>query len=278
MCMKKKKRFSPWEFDEIVNEEPANEDPKPTEEAYSDEDFDKDLDDVMGDEGKEELGDDPNTPEKPDASPDDGEDPNDAPNDELSDDDVVFKLDDGTEVTRKEASEGYMRQSDYTKKTQELSELKNKSDEEKAKEISENPEKYSKEDVETAEYFMKILKDKHGLMTKEDYDAEVAKEKATKELENNFSEAEKYVKDLKIKPPTREELVDYMKKNEVYNPVHAIKLMKQDDIIQSKIANTGRKKTFKTETPAKPSNKVKDAKDMSDDDFVNDLLDNMETE
>jgi len=276
--MKKKKRFSPWEFDEIVNEEPANEDPKPTEEAYSDEDFDKDLDDVMGDEGKEELGDDPNTPEKPDASPDDGEDPNDAPNDELSDDDVVFKLDDGTEVTRKEASEGYMRQSDYTKKTQELSELKNKSDEEKAKEISENPEKYSKEDVETAEYFMKILKDKHGLMTKEDYDAEVAKEKATKELENNFSEAEKYVKDLKIKPPTREELVDYMKKNEVYNPVHAIKLMKQDDIIQSKIANTGRKKTFKTETPAKPSNKVKDAKDMSDDDFVNDLLDNMETE
>ncbi len=135
-------------------------------------------------------------------------------------DEVEVELGDKKEkVTLSELKKGYMRQSDYTRKTQELSKKDEKKVVDKSKEIIENKEDYPEEDVKAAEYFMKIAKDKFGLLTKEEYEAEKNKEKQINELDNSFKKLSSDVEKMKGMPKVEEDdLIEYMQKTGIHNP------------------------------------------------------------
>lgn len=125
-------------------------------------------------------------------------------------------------VTLDELKKGYMRQADYTRKTQELAQLSKKDQNkvlDKAQNIVDNKEDYPEEDVKTAEYLIKIAKDKFGLMTREEYEAEKMREKQLAELESSFKKLEKEVSQMKGMPPVnQDELLEYMKETGIHNP------------------------------------------------------------
>jgi len=108
-----KKRSAPAQADApvappVVAADPPKETPAPQEPVAGDVvDVDKLLDDTA-------EGDAEDTVDKPDDAKDEGTD----------DAAVVFQLEDGTNVTRDEAKKGYLRQSDYTSKTTQLTELR----------------------------------------------------------------------------------------------------------------------------------------------------------
>jgi len=87
-------------------------DEQPTEEAESEDETKEDEPD--GDESDEEESEEEDTDEDSEGSDEDTDDD--------ADQDPVFALEDGTEVNLDELKRGYLRQSDYTKKTQELAE------------------------------------------------------------------------------------------------------------------------------------------------------------
>jgi len=113
-------------------------------------------------------------------------------------------------MTAKELSEGYMRHSDYTRKTQDLAEkmkdatpAEKKEVETKANEIVENPEKFSDDDVNTAKYLLKVIKQtgiakEFGLLTREELDAEKAKEKQVAEFSSNLDSAKTDVSKMTV--------------------------------------------------------------------------------
>lgn len=189
-------------------------------------------------EGEDEEQDDPE--KNPDGTPKDpnaeDEDPAKKTEDELSDDEVIKVKIDGkvVEMTRAEVSAGYMRQSDYTRKTQELAaKMKDatpeekKQVEEKAKEIVENPANFSADDVKTAEMLLKIvtgagLAKKFGFVTREELDAEKAKEKQVSEFSSKIESAKSEVEKMKGMPAFDEEkTLNYMQESGIHDPFAA---------------------------------------------------------
>jgi len=137
-------------------------------------------------------------------------------------------------ITLGELRKGYMRQSDYTKKTQELKEnVESSSPEEKkeavtnAQEVVDNPQNFSSEDVETARTLLKIVKGsglakEFGLMTKEEFESEKAKEKQIAEVGKKFDSADSEVKKMKGMPAFNEgEIIEHMQATGIHDPLAA---------------------------------------------------------
>jgi len=245
--MLEKKRYSEWEYDDI-------------------------------DEGGDDQGGDNHQSDDTKDNPDGGGDDTKKNVPEVKDDDVIFELPDGTKVTRKEGRDGYMRQQDYTRKTQELS-SKQKEDEAKARKMVENPEYYPAEDVKTAEYFLKILKSKYGIITKEEFDAEIEKRDMHDKISKQFDSVDKYAEELGIKKPERLKLIDHMKENQIHSPLAAFKDLYEDYIFQAKLkkANAGNKKYDTERKGEKPPVKGKDDTRKTMSEFLDDELEKIDT-
>ena len=144
----------------------------------------------------------------------------DDPNSDSEDSEVEIEIDGQKQkVTLEELKKGYMRQSDYTRKTQELSKKDEKKVVDKAKEVVKNKDDYPEQDVETAEYLIKIAKDKFGLMTKDEYEADRQREKQMSELDNSFKKLSTEVSKMKGMPKVDDnELLEYMKESGIHNP------------------------------------------------------------
>lgn len=197
--MKEEKKYSQWEYDEEHEEE-------------------------------EQPGTNPDgTPKDPNAEE---EEPNKNLEDEYSDDTPVKVKIDGkiVEMTAGELASGYMRHSDYTRKTQELSKLKPEEKKEaiaEAKEIVDNPDKFTDEDVNTAKYLLKVIKGtgiakEFGLMTKEDFEAEKVKEKQVAEFGTKLDTAKTEVGKMKGMPAWNEdEVLNFMQESGIHDPMAA---------------------------------------------------------
>lgn len=204
------------------------------------------------DEEKQEDEEQPDPEKNPDGTPKDpnaeDEDPNKKTEDEYSDDAPVKVKIDGkiVEMTAKELSEGYMRHSDYTRKTQDLAEkMKNATPEEKkeikdkANEIVDNPEKFTDDDVNTAKYLLKVIKGtgmakEFGLLTREELAEEKAKEKQVAEFSTKLDSAKTEIgkmtvsyqengKTVKFSMPAwnEEEVLNYMQESGIHDPMAA---------------------------------------------------------
>jgi hypothetical protein len=138
-----------------------------------------------------------------------------------------------------ELKKGYLRQADYTKKTQELSEMSKKEKEaavEKAKKVVENPEEFPDADVKAAEYLIKIAKKKFGLMTRDEYEAEEGKKKAVSEFQSKLDSASSEIKKMKGMPEFNEdEIINHMQKTGIHNPLAAYKDLHEAAYIDFKI-------------------------------------------
>jgi hypothetical protein len=202
---KEERKYSPWEYDEQEEEE------------------------------QPELDENGN-PKDPNAEE---EEPNKNLEDDYSDDTPVKVKIDGkiVEMTAGELASGYMRQSDYTRKSQEVAEIKkslnNASPEEKkevtekAKEIIDNPGNFSKEDVDTARTLLQIVKGtglakEFGLMTKEEFEAEKQREKQVAEFGSKIDTAKTEVGKMKGMPAfNEEEIIDFMQESGIHDPMAA---------------------------------------------------------
>jgi len=215
---------------------------------------------------------DPNDPENQDPAkggddPGDGDDPE--KNSQVVTDDTEIEVEiDGKKekLTLAEIKKGYMRQSDYTKKTQELSKGDEKKITDQAKKVVENPDEFPEADVKAAEYFLKIAKSKFGLITREEYEAEKNYEKAVSEFETTMKssrgEINKMRKDVEgttlpvWDDAYDEKVMEFMKENGVRNPKVAYLAMNdaayRDHIIKQSKGSKG----YKTETKGdKPEDK-----------------------
>ena len=192
------------------------------------------------DEEKQEDEEQPDPNKNPDGTPKDpnaeDEDPDKKTEDDFSDDAPVKVKIDGKIVTMtaKELSEGYMRQSDYTRKTQDLAEkMKNatpaekKEVETKANEIVGNPDKFTDDDVNTAKYLLKVIKGtgmakEFGLLTREEMDAEKAKEKQVAEFSTKLDSAKGKIEKMKGMPAWDEDAVmSHMQETGIHDPYAA---------------------------------------------------------
>lgn len=154
---------------------------------------------------------------------------------EIADDTEVEVEVDGKKekVSLAELRKGYLRQSSYTKKMQELSATEKKDIVDKSKEVIENKDDYPAEDVKAAEYFLKIAKAKFGLMTREDFEAEESKKTAVTEFTKKIGTAQEEVskmvfkddKGVEHKMPKfdEDEIIDWMKETGIHNPLAAYK-------------------------------------------------------
>jgi hypothetical protein len=190
----------------------------------------------------EEQVEDEDTPEDEQENLEGNDDDPENKDDQMSDDTpITITTKDGKQetVTLEELRSGYMRQSDYTRKSQEIAEMKKQfqgaSQEEKkevtnkAQEVIDNPENYSDEDVETARTLLKIVKAKgiakeFGFITQEELQAEKEKEKRVQQVNNQFKEAESKVKEMKGMPKfDDDEVLEHMEKTGIHNPFVAYK-------------------------------------------------------
>lgn len=206
--MEEEKKYSEWEYEEIP------------------------------DQGDDDQNNDPNANQG---------DPNadDASNSSMSDDTPVEIDIDGKKetVTLGELRGGYMRHADYTRKSQEVAEMRKKFETEegkkvveKAREVVENPNDFNEDDVKIAEHIVKIAKAKFGLMTKDEYEADRVREKQVSEfsskLESAKSEVEKMTasyqdngKTIKVSMPAwdEEKVLNHMQESGIHNPIAAYK-------------------------------------------------------
>jgi len=144
---------------------------------------------------------------------------------ELDSTEVEIEVDGKIEkMTLAEVKKGYMRQADYTKKTQELSKQEKKEIEDTAKKVVENKDEFPEEDVKAAEYILKIGKSKFGLMTREEYEAEKQREKDVDAYTNVMAKATDSVSKMKGMPAfNEEEIIEHMKETGIHNPLAAYK-------------------------------------------------------
>ena len=204
--MHKVRKYSPWEYDEEQEEEEqtdTNPDGTPKDPNADEEEHNKNLEDDYSDD----------TP-------------------------VKVKIDGKiVEMTAGELASGYMRQSDYTRKSQEVAEMRKqiqnasptekKEVTEKAQEIIDNPGNFSKEDVETARTLLQIIKGtglakEFGLMTKEEFEAEKQREKQVAEFGNKIDSAKTEVVKMKGMPAfNEEEIIDFMQESGIHDPMAA---------------------------------------------------------
>jgi hypothetical protein len=135
------------------------------------------------------------------------------------------------EMTAGELASGYMRHSDYTRKTQEISQMSKgdqKKEIEKAQEVIDNKDEFPEDDIKTAEYILKIAKSKFGLMTREDYEAEETKKKTVSEFSNKIETAKTEIGKMKGMPAFDEdEVIEFMKESGIHDP-YAAYLRKHD--------------------------------------------------
>lgn len=174
-----------------------------------------------------------NEPVDPNKDPD-NQDPNkdDDPSKTSVSDDTAIEIEvDGKKETvlLSELKSGYMRQSDYTRKTQELAEkLKTATPAEKqeivnkANEVVDNPDEFNPEDVKAAEILLNIGRKKFGLMTREELEAEKAKEKQVAEFGNRIDAAKTKVSEMKGMPAFYEDKVlNHMQETRILDPYAA---------------------------------------------------------
>lgn len=221
--MIKENDFSEWEFEEKDEEEQDEDEKEQDEEEGSD---DPDHSDKSGD------GDDPNKKSQ------------------VMDDDAEVEVD-GEKVKLSELKKGYMRQADYTKKTQELSQKEKQEIVEKSKEVIENKDEFPEADVKAAEYFLKIAKSKFGLITREEYDAEKNHEKLVNEFENKMDDAREKASEMKGMPNFEDVAVmKYMQDHNIHDPFVAYKDMNDAEYRNFIISSSKGSKGYK---PAKGS-------------------------
>ena len=183
------------------------------------------------DEEEEQDDNDENQVVTPD--PNEDEDPNKNSKDDYSDDTPLKVKIDGqvVEMTAKELADGYMRQSDYTRKTQELSKMKPEEKKEviaEAKTVVENPDEFTAEEVKAAEILLTIGKKKFGLMTREDFEAEENKKRTVSEFSTKLDNAKSEVSKMKGMPAfNEEEIIDFMQETGIHDP-YAAYLRKND--------------------------------------------------
>jgi hypothetical protein len=179
-------------------------------------------------------------------------------------DDTEIELDDGSKITLAEAKKGYMRQSDYTRKTQELSAKEKEQISDTSKKILDNPEDFPEEDVKTAEYFAKILTKKYGMMTKEEFQAEQEKQRMISDFDKGMRKAEKEVSRMEGIPPfNKEKCLKIMQDTGIHNPkvawIHA-----HDAEYRSYILKQGEgTKGYKTEKTGERQHRGKSDPDVS---------------
>jgi hypothetical protein len=179
------------------------------------------------------------------------------------DDDTEIEVD-GEKVTLAELRKGYLRQSDYTRKMQSLSAKEKEEVIDKSKEVIENKTDYPEEDVKAAEYFLKIGKEKFGLLTREEVDAEKEAEKQRTEVESEFQNAEKTVStEFKGLPAfNRQEIAEYMKDTGIYNPLVAYKDKYESEIRDYIIKQSKGTKSYKTDKGGKKIEPVEKKVDL----------------
>jgi hypothetical protein len=209
--MKKGNRYSPWEYDE--------------------------------DEGK------PSNPPEGQKDPGQGtEDPDDpgtggAPVNALSDDTEIDV--NGEKVTVGEMKAGYMRQSDYTKKTQEIAREREEFEKSKQPPAPQGEEEYTPEDEKAAEVLFRIGKKKFGLMTREEFEREREAEQFGNKLNSVLG---KWNKNPDLPKTTDTELVDFMKENNIHNPDVALREMHQEEWLSQEFKNRSKgKKGYSSE-------------------------------
>lgn len=110
------------EMDGTDNVEPSQDDTA-SEWDYYDPDDDQDTVETPDDEATEDEAGEPddNPEEEPEEEPDQTDD-----EPTMADENAVVRLADGTETTVAELSKGYLRQADFTRKTQEVAETRNR--------------------------------------------------------------------------------------------------------------------------------------------------------
>ncbi|MHA1586439.1 MAG: hypothetical protein ACTSUW_03780 [Candidatus Heimdallarchaeota archaeon] len=244
--LNKEKEYSEWEYEEKDKE-----------------DEEEELDDYSSEEDEDQES------EESEKNLDD-------------DEEVEIELGDKKEkVTLSELKKGYMRQSDYTRKTQELSKKDEQKVMDKSKEVIENKDDYPEDDVKAAEYFIKIAKDKFGLLTKDEYEAEKMKEKQINELDDSFKNLSSEVKKMKGMPKIDEDdLIDYMKKTGIHNPKAAY-LSKYDTeyrdyIIKKSKGNSSYSTDKKGKIPDNNEKKVDVSTDEGHRSYLKDILHKMQ--
>lgn len=242
--MGKKKRFSNWEYEEEKKEEDEEESEEEQDDSQSDED--------QGD----------------DHSSDDGDD--DAEDEDIKDD-ATIKVG-KEEITLGELKKGYMRQSDYTKKTQDLSKKEKGDVRKKSEEIADNPDEYPEEDVKTARYLLKILKKEGSILTRDDLD----KERQIDRIESDMKSASKKLGKIEGLPKfDEEEVIEHMKETGIRNPEKAYKDLYEDEWFDHKVKQTKKGKSYKTEKKGEKIQKNKKEYKKSDDgdrDFLTDEI------
>ena len=191
--------------------------------------------------------------------------------------------------TLAELKKGYLRQSDYTKKMQDLSKEKKTEIINKATDVIENKDEFPEEDVKAAEYFLKIAKAKFGLMTRDELEAEKSKESAVADFQKRMTTATEEVtkmvfkddKGVEHKMPKfdEDEIIDWMKETGIHNPLAAYKdkyeSELQDFIIKRSKGSTSYRsdKTGKKPAPTKKEHNVRTQEGHRD--FIGDLIDEM---
>lgn len=215
----------------LVDEEHSEEE----EEKDDEEQDDDDESDHSKEESEEEEDDEDNSKNKSDIN-----------------DDAEVEVD-GVKLTLGELKKGYLRQSDYTRKMQSLSAREKEEVIDKSKDVVENKDDYPEEDVKAAEYFLKIGKEKFGLLTREEVEAEKQAERQRTEVENEFQNAEKTVEtEFKGLPKfNRQEIAEHMKENGIYNPLVAYKDKYESEIRDYIIKQSKGSKSYKTDKGGK---------------------------
>lgn len=160
-----------------------------------------------------------------------------------------IELDDGTKVSQDELKKGYMRQADYTRKTQEIAKQKKG---EQDPEGGDGKSKYPKEDVEAAKYFAKIAKDELGLMTKEDFERERAIDSLEKNINTTIATAKK--DGIKL---NKDELIGKMKEQNL-PPDVAYRELKREELMEIAIKKSKGSTKYSSDKGGKPKPTKKD--------------------
>jgi hypothetical protein len=142
----------------------------------------------------------------------------------LPSDDTEIEVD-GAKMTIAELKGGYMRQSDYSRKTQELARDRDEFEKSKQPAPSSSEDEYPEEDVKAAEYLTKIARKRFGLLTREEYNREREAEQFGQTLNSTIN---KWNKTAELPKVSDMELIDFMKWSNIHNPDVAIREMHKD--------------------------------------------------
>ena len=235
--MSKEKKYSEWEYDEG--------------------------------EGKTDPG--PADPGKAGADPNDPNAGGEPATPTMPSDDTEIEVD-GEKMTlgefKKEFKEGTMRQSDYTRKTQELAEERKRLSEPPAPKSGED--EFDPEDEKAADLLVKIAKKRHGLMTREEYEREREAEKFGTDLNSTIG---KWNKNPELPKITDTELIEFMKESNIHNPEVALREMFKDEWLNYEIAQRAKgKKGYSAEKQGEKIPPKKKTYNLNTDEGMKDMI------